>query len=393
MWQTTLRYVILLPALAPLIYYLLAIYAGRSFFRGKKRLPKIDRSFAPPVSILKPVRGVDREAYENFASMCRVDYPEYEIVFAVAETDDPVIALIEKLKQDFPERAIRLIAGIKQTGKSRKTNSLCRLAKEAKHELLVINDSDVRVERDYLWHVVTPFQDPKVGVVTALFRSKTNGALTSDLDAVGVPTDSSASTLLAWKFGKLDFALGWTMAIPKARLREIGGFDALVDMHSDDFALGNMVAKRGYRIEVMRKAVWMVFPEERLKGFLSHELRWMIQLKNLRFLGYLGMFLTFGFAWSLLVAAIVPSWKVAAAYFAAYLVLRFSVAWLIGVWGLEDPTVRRRPWLTFVRDGLNLALYMASFFSNTIEWRGVSYRLHGPFLEPVRSVHGHTLAR
>src|SRR5208282_4170058 len=122
----------------------MAIYAGWRFFREKKRLPKFDYSFAPAVSILKPVRGVDREAYENFASMCQIDYPNYEIVFAVAEPDDPVIELIRKLQQEYPDKSIRLIVGIEQLGISRKTNSLRRLAKEAKYDLLVMNDSDVR---------------------------------------------------------------------------------------------------------------------------------------------------------------------------------------------------------------------------------------------------------
>ncbi len=392
MWPV-IPYLILLPALAPLIYYAVAIYAGRRFFRRKKKLTGIDRSFAPPVSILKPVRGVDREAYENFASMCELDYEPYEIVFAVAELDDPAIALIQKLQKEYPHRCIRLIAGIEQLGNSRKTNSLCRLVKEAKYEWLVMNDSDVRVDKNYLWNVVGPLRDPQVGVVTALFRSKTDGRFAADLDAAGVPTDSSASTLLAWRFGKLDFALGWTMAITKTRLAKIGGFGALINMHSDDFALGHEVAKQGYRIELMREPVWMVFPEETLKEFLHHELRWMIQLKNLRLVGYLGMFLTFGLAWSILVGAIVPSRAIVAGYFALYLVLRLSVAWVIGVWGLGDPTVRRGPWLPLLRDTANLALYLASFFSNTVEWRGVSYRLHGPFLEPVQSIHGSTPSR
>jgi len=392
-WLADLRYVILLPALAPLVYYCLAIYAGESFFRAKRRSPSPDGSFSPPVSILKPVRGVDREAYKNFASMCELDYPEYEIVFAVAEKDDPAIDLIRKLQQDFPNRAIRLIVGIEQLGSSRKTNSLCRLVKEAKYDLLVINDSDVRVEKDYLWDVVAPFRSRRVGVVTALFRSMTEKGFAADVDAMGVPTDAAAKTLVAWKFQRIDFALGWTMAITKERLAEIGGFEPFCDMHSDDFALGNQVAKRGYRVELTKKPVWMVFPEETLGEFLAHELRWSIQLRNLRIVGYLGMFLTFGFAWSLLVAAIVPSWKVSTAYFGTYAALRLLVAWVIGIRGLGDPTVRRKPWLVIVRDALNLAVYVASFFSNTIEWRGRPYRLNGPFLEPKESAHGNALVR
>lgn len=388
-----LLYLILIPAFGPLVYYCMAIFAAWTYRVRLKNLPPFDPSFAPPISILKPVRGVDREAYANFASMCDLDYPEYEIVFAVEEKDDPVIGLIEMLQQAFPERSIHLIVGIEQLGNNRKTNSLCRLVKEAKYDLLVMNDSDVRVDKDYLWEVVAPFRDPHVGVVTALFRSMTDGGFVTDADAVGVPTDSAAKTLVAWKFGRIDFALGWTMAITKEVLAKIGGFEALIDMHSDDYALGNEVAKRGYRVELTRKPVWMVFPHETFAEFLGHELRWSIQLKNLRLRGYLGMFMTFGFAWSLLVAAIVPSWKVVACYFLAYVGLRLSVAWVIGVWGLGDSTVRRRPWLVLVRDALNLAVYIASFFSNKMKWRGLPYRVRGPFLEPTKAVPGNTIAR
>jgi ceramide glucosyltransferase len=383
MWMGTLASLTLLPALAPLVYYCAAIYAGYSFFRSRKNRDAADRSFAPPVSILKPVRGIDCEAYENFASMCRIDYDEYEIVFAVADADDPVNGLIKKLQDEFPHRSIRLVTGIEQRGHCRKTNSLRRLAEEAKYDLLVMNDSDVRVDKDHLWNVVSSFRDPKVGVVTALFRSKSAGGLVADIDAVGVPTDASASTMVVWRFSKLDFAYGWTMAVTKKRLEEIGGFDALIDMHSDDFALGHEIAKRGYRIELMRDPVSVVFPDETLGQFLTHELRWSIQLKNSRPVGYLWMILSMGLAWCLLVAAMVPSATIVASYALAYMVLRLAVAWVIGVWGLGDESVRRRPWLVFLRDAVNLVVYVASFFSNTIEWRGGLYHLRGAFMEPA----------
>ena len=376
------RYLILLPALAPLFYYLLAIHAGRSFFRTVKS-HTADRKFAPPVSILKPVRGVDREAFANFVSMCELDYPEYEILFAVADANDPAIEVIEQVQQIFPRRLIRLIIGVEPLGNNRKTNTLCRLAHEARYDILVINDSDVRVEKDYLWDVVAPFGDPKVGLVTALFRSRTDGGFPAELDAVGVPSDGTANTLLAWKFFGLDFALGWTMAISKQRLEEIGGFEPLVNMHSDDFELGNRVAKHGYKVDLMRSPVEMVFPDETIGQFLAHELRWCTQLRNLRLKGYLGLFWTYGLAWALIVAAVVPSWKVSAAYFALYCFLRMCVAWSLAVRGLNDPTVRKKPWLVFLRDAVNLGIYVASFFSKTAEWRGVRYRLRGPYMEPI----------
>jgi ceramide glucosyltransferase len=377
-----LRYLILIPALGPLVYYLLALLSGWRYLRALKQLPPFDRSFTPPVSILKPVRGVDREAYQNFASMCALDYPEYEIIFAVGEPGDPVIPLIQQLQREFPSTSIRLIVGVEQLGVSPKMNNLCRLVKEAKFDLLVINDSDVRVENDYLRDAVAPFVDPRVGTVTSFFRGLTNGKFAANVDAVGTPTESAASALIAQQLGQVDFALGWTMAITKQRLSEIGGFESMVNHHSDDFTMGNEVARKGYRIALMRKAVWMVFPDESLLDFLKHELRWSIMLKNIRPGGYLGMFLTFGFAWALLVALVVPSWKVAALFALVYLVLRIAVAWLIGVRIIGDPIVRNNLWLVPVRDALNFFVYLASFFSNTVQWRGLPYRVRGASLIP-----------
>jgi ceramide glucosyltransferase len=379
------RYLILLPAAGPLVYYCLALYSGWVYFRAlRKKLP-LSTSFAPPVSILKPVRGVDRDAYENFVSFCRLDYPEYEVLFAVADAQDPVIPLCDKLRREFPQRAIRVIVGVEQLGISPKMNNLVRLVREARYDLLVVNDSDVRVEGDYLRDAVAPFADAKVGCVTAFFRSLTDGGFAADIDAVGVPTDAAASTLVARQLGGIDFALGWTMATTKERLAEIGGFESMVNHHSDDFTLGNEIAKRGFRVELMRKPVWMVFPKEKLRDFLSHELRWSIMLRSIRPAGYLALAMTFGFPWAVLVALVVPSSAVAALYFLAYLVLRLAVAWTIGVWGLADPVVRKKLWLVPVRDALNFCVYVASFFSSTVHWRGSTYTVQGGSLVPVKT--------
>jgi ceramide glucosyltransferase len=251
--------------------------------------------------------------------------------------------------------------------------------------LLVMNDSDVRVEKDYLRVVTAPFRDAKVGVVTAFFRGITDSGLASELDAMGIPTEGAPNTILAEFLGTLDYAFGWTMAIPKQRLAEIGGFEALVNHHSDDFMLGNEISRKGYRVEVMRKPVWMVFPKQTIEEFLRHELRWMVQLRNIRPDGYLALFFTFGLAWSLLVAALGPCWKIALAYAALYLSLRLSLAWEVGVRLIDDPTVRRKPWLVILRDALNLCLYIASFFSNTMAWRGFRYRVQGAFLIPLQT--------
>src|SRR5712691_9303038 len=169
---SVLRVIVLVLAAGPLVYYLLSLYCVIEYFVAMRKMPPRDDSFAPPVSILKAVRGVDHDAYENFASYCRLDYPEYELVFAMADRDDPVIPVIEKLKRDFPDTRIAFVTDVARIGENNKVNSLCRLVKEAKHNLMVMTDSDVRVERDYLREVVAPFADEAVGGVTSFYRCK-----------------------------------------------------------------------------------------------------------------------------------------------------------------------------------------------------------------------------
>ena len=378
-----LRSLALVAALAPLVYYVIATYCSWSYFHLSRKSRQRGPERKPPASILKPVCGLDRGAYENFASFCRLDYPEYEILFGVTDENDPVIPMIEELQRAFPAQAIRLLVGATSVGTSPKMNLLCRLVREAKYDLLVVNDSDVRVEADYLRNVAAPFEDPKVGVVTALFRSITEGDFASDLDAVGVPSDSSASALVAERFGGMDFALGWTMATTKLRLEEIGGFEAMADHHSDDFTLGNKIARNGYRIALMRKPICMVFPKERLSQFLKHELRWSIMLRNIRPVGYLGLAMTFGLPWAVLAAASSHSYAWAAAYLLAYLVLRLTMAWTVGAWGLGDPVVRRKIWLVPLRDALNFFVWVAGFFFSKVQWRGKEYRVKGSYLIPL----------
>jgi ceramide glucosyltransferase len=159
------REVVLVIAAAPLAYYVVAIFAAWRFF-GRKR-GQVLREFTPPVSLLKPVRGVDFGSYENFLSFCRQDYPEYEILFAVNQESDPAVPLIRRLAREFPARRIRLIYGAEQIGANRKVNNQIGLAQEARHQILVLTDGDVRVGPNYLREVVAPFADVKVGVVTS----------------------------------------------------------------------------------------------------------------------------------------------------------------------------------------------------------------------------------
>jgi ceramide glucosyltransferase len=380
MWLEVLRWSLLALALAPFGYYVLAITAARRFFRNR---PPLRKDFAPPVSILKPVRGLDREAYENYVSFCRQEYPEFEILFGVTEETDPVLPVLRKLIDDFPQCKIRVLVGAEQLGTGDKVNKLCRMVRESKYDILIISDSDIRVAPGYIHAVAAPFADPQVGAVTCLYRGITDGSLVSDMEALGNTSDFDAGVLSAWLLGGVDFALGATMATTKEHLAEIGGFEALVDHFSDDYELGNRISKLGYRVEVTTFPVFTVFPTQTLGQCFRHQVRWTLTMKHSQPWGHFSLIFTHGLAWAILAAAVAPSWPVAAFYLSGYALLRGVMAWTVGVWGVNDPLLRKKMWLVPLRDAFAFAVWLTSFFTRRIEWRGQEYYIRDKRLVPA----------
>lgn len=380
MWHEILRWSLLALALGPFGYYLLAITAARHFFRNR---PPIQRDFTPPVSVLKPVRGLDREAYENYASFCRQEYPEFEIIFGVTEDSDPAIPIIRKLMQDFPQCKIRLLIGAEPLGTGDKVNKLCRMVREAKYDILIISDSDIRVAPGYLYAVAGPFADPKVGAVTCLYRGITDGTLVSEMEALGNTSDFDAGVLSAWQLGGVDFTLGATMATTKERLAQIGGFEALVDHFSDDYELGHRIHALGYRVEVTTFPVFTVFPTQTLAQCFRHQVRWNLTMKHSQPWGHFSLIFTQGLPWAILAAAIAPWWQLSVFYLAGYAVLRGTMAWTVGVWGVNDPLLRKKMYLVPVRDAFAFVVWLTSFFKRRIEWRGSYYYIRNKRLVPA----------
>jgi ceramide glucosyltransferase len=181
----------------------------------------------------------------------------------------------------------------------------------------------------------------------------------------------------------LKFMMGSTMATTKQRLAEIGGFETMVDLHSDDYELGRRIADRGCRIELLPKPVQMAFPSQTLGAYLRHELRWAIGIRNIRPGGHFAMLFTHGLPWAIAAACLAPSEAVAATYVIGYFALRFAMAWTVGVWGLRDPVLKRRFWLLPVRDLLSFFVWLASFGMNRIEWRGSAFTLDKGRMIPV----------
>ncbi|MGO9642542.1 MAG: bacteriohopanetetrol glucosamine biosynthesis glycosyltransferase HpnI [Candidatus Acidiferrales bacterium] len=369
------RWSAMLLALAPLAFFAVSIAVAGRFFRRAHRVPPDRDAPARPISILKPLRGLDPGAYENLSSFCRQEYPSYEILFAVSDADDPIVPVVERVIAEFPEKVIRLLVTGAAEGANSKVSNLCRLVREARFDLFVISDGDVRVEADYLRGIVALFREPRVGGVTALYRGIEARQWVARLDCVGSSVAFCGAALVARELEGLRFMMGSTMAVPRARLEEIGGFEALLDLHSDDYELGRRIAARGWRVELAPEPVWMDYAPQTLGAYLRHELRWAIGIRHIRPGGHFGLLFTQGLPLVLLAAALAPSGAIAAAYLVGYAVLRFAMGWTIGVWGLRDPVVRRNLWLLPVRDALAFLVWLASFVVNRIEWRGSKFRL------------------
>jgi ceramide glucosyltransferase len=376
-------------ACLPLAYYLYALrtarlYALETAGRFRSSSAATDDDFAPPVSILKPIRGLDRHSLDHFSSFCRLDYPDYEILFAVADEDDPAIPVIRQLIVDFPQTAVRLVVGVPALGPSSKVSKLCRLAREARHDLLVVSDSDITVPPGYLRAVVAPFRDASVGAVTCLYRGVPDGGIWSELEAIGISSEFAPGVIVARGLEGVKFTLGATMATTRARLADIGGFEALLEVCADDFELGRRIAACGHRIELAACTVSTECAPAGFVDFFKHELRWAITVRHSRPWGYAGRILvTQGLPWSVAAAAVAPAWPVAAAYLFAYLTLRLAVASAVGVGCLRDDTVRRRWWLVPLRDSISFVVSIVSFCSNRIDWRGRSFDLQRGRLVPV----------
>ena len=378
------RVAVLVLAAAPLMYYLFATIAALRFFRREPA--KKGGSFAPAVSVLKPVRGVDFGSYENFASFCQQEYPEYEILFAVNDSGDPAVPLIKRLSAEFPSCRIRLLVGAEQLGANRKVNKLARLAREAQHEFLAVTDGDVRVGENYLREVVGPLANESVGAVTSFYRSIAERNLWAELEAVGASSDFFAGVLLAEWMEGMSFALGASVVTSKRWLREIGGFEAIADMHSDDYELGNRIARTGGKLVLSQETVWTMYPARTFAEFWAHQVRWARTVRLCRPFSYLGLLFTHGLPWAVLAGVVAPNAWLAATFLLAYLVLRLMTAWAVGVRGVADDTLRKRLWLLPLRDAVYFVVWLASFGSNRITWGSEQFFMDKGRMVPADSL-------
>jgi ceramide glucosyltransferase len=368
------EYILLAIAAIPFIYYLLALYSTARYFRVSRRERGNDTDYLPPVSCLKPIKCLDVDAYENYASFCRQDYPEYEIVFCV-DPDDPTLPVLEKLIRDFPERQIRLLMGSGRQAINDKVARLVRLTKEAKHDLFVISDSDVRVRPDYLRTVVAPFRDPKVGAATCLYASTKETNLAQELQSVGMISDFFASVMVAWKLDGVHFTFGQTIVTRRKCVEGYGGYEAIEDRPADDVYAGRLVSEQGYEVKLLPYVVESVADFQSFGELLHKRSRWATVQRLMRPWGHLGLIFTFGLPWSLAAVATHPTAGVALGYLGGYAACRMAITWTIGAWGMKQTGLWKKMPLIPVWDAMAFAIWLISFGRKTVRWRGVDYFL------------------
>ncbi|MGH9603201.1 MAG: bacteriohopanetetrol glucosamine biosynthesis glycosyltransferase HpnI [Terriglobales bacterium] len=374
---------------AGMAYSLLCLRAARRFHESPAPPAA---GFTPAVSVLKPVRGADPEAYENFRSLCAQDYPEFEIIFGVADAADPAATVIERLIADHPDRPIRLVVCPQVLGANRKVSSLIQMLAQARYSHLIIADSDIRVPPDYLRRVLAPLADPATGMVTCLYRGIPAATLGSMLESVTTAVHFAPGVLAARLLdGGLRFALGSTIATTRDALGKIGGFEPLVDHLADDYELGARTAAAGLKVVLSDLVVDHYVPPYSLHGFLEHQLRWGRGMRQSRPAGYAGLFVTYLLVWAVAAAAllsITPAGsfaftQAAAAVLTAGIAFRLALVVSVGMRVLGDRALWRRLWLIPLCDLFGLLVWAGSYLGRQVTWRGERFVLEKGKLRPM----------
>src|SRR6266576_2407453 len=333
-------------AATPFIYYLLVLFSTWRFFRGAGRRLSQDSDFTPPISNLKPLRGLDPEAYENLASYCRQDYPEYELIFCVGDENDPSVPVLEKLKHDFPDRQIRILFG---SGRK------------------AINDKVAKLVR----------------MVTCLYVSTDDRTFTQHLHSIGMICDFFPGIFVARQLDGIKFAFGQTIVTTRSCLQAFGGYESIENRPADDLLVGRYIAQQGYEVELLPYAVKTVPDYDSFKGLFIKRLRWQTVMRHMRPWGHICLTFTQGLPWSLAMLLTHPADGIGAAYIGAYALSRLAITWLVGAWGLQQRELWKKMPLVFVWDASAFFIWLLSFGRRRIRWRNVDYRIRDGMLVPV----------
>jgi ceramide glucosyltransferase len=357
--------VLLLILAGAIVYSLLSIVAAQRFLAIR---PPGLRSFEP-ISILKPLAGLDLDLESNLRTFFEQDYPSFEILLAVREANDPAVEIATRLQREYPKVSSRLLITGEPPYPNAKVYSLNQMLRAAANDLVVMSDSDIRVTPQLLCSAAAEFQDPKLGVATCPYHAVPGSSLWSRLEATGMNTDFWASALVARMIEGMRFAVGPTIVARRSVLESIGGFDRLKDYLAEDFAMGKFANEAGHGVILSSYVVEHHIGSATFQQNLAHRLRWARSTRRSRPAGYVGQLFTMPLPMAVLVCLAAPAWwlvapitfliRALAAYVVSRQVLHARINWLL---------------LPF-EDLMNFCFWIAGFFGNTISWRGRRYRL------------------
>ncbi len=347
------------------------ILTALAAFRYRSVRPKRVRN-APPVSILKPLAGVDDGLEQNLRTFFEQEYAAFEILFAVRSENDLAIPLVERLRAEYPHVPSRLLVTGEPPYPNAKVFSLQTMLAAARHDLIVMSDSDTRVTRGMLSVFAAEFENPAVGLATCPYRAVPGHSFWSTLEALGLNTEFMGGVLMARMLDGMNFALGPTIAARRATLEAIGGFDAVKDFLAEDFVMGKLAAECGCGVILSSYVIEHHIGAQRLQANIRHRLRWARSTRRSRPRGYVGQIFTHPLPLAAIAWAVAPEWSAAAI---AAIALRAVAAWAVGIYVLRDPLTLRYWYLLPLQDCLSFLVWIGGFFGNTILWRGRKYYL------------------
>jgi ceramide glucosyltransferase len=329
----------------------------------------------PPVTVLKPLHGFEHELFENLCSFCEQDYEGFQVIFSVASIDDPAVPIARRVISRYPALDVELVVDSHPRGRNPKMSKVAAMLGSVKHDIVTIVDADMRVGPDYLRAIVAEFGDDRVGAVTALYSGSPVAGFSSLLGAMHINDQFAPSILVAALLGPVQFTFGSTMAVRRTALDAIGGIDALCDHLADDYMLGALVARSGYRVVLSPYVVRNVVYEPGLIALWHHELRWARTIRAQRPTGYACSVITFPLPFAVALFCLPGHAPAGCALtlltFALRLALHRSMQRL-----LDRPT-KRTAWLLPLRDALGLGVWVASYFGRNVRWRGAPFAAKG----------------
>jgi ceramide glucosyltransferase len=353
------------------LYYLFSVYAAWRLFRSA---PSSSHSL-PPVSLLKPLKGVSPELYANLASFCRLDYPTFQLLCGVRDPQDPAIEIVQRLQRDFPACDIQLVINSEVIGNNYKVGTLHHLSRGAKHDIIVITDSDIRVEPGYLRAIIQPLTAPDVGLVTCPYRASARRPLPALLESLIINTSFMPSVFVASQLETTTYAFGATIAVKRRCLEALGGFAALSDYLADDYYLGHFVARAGSRVQIVPHLVETQPDVTTVKSLVNHQLRWARTQRNCRPGGYFGTCVTHGTVWALLSVCLFWSFPLIRLFALFTLGIRLLSAAVISRVFVKTSLPPSSLLLVPLADLVFFVVWCLSLWGDTIRWREYTFRL------------------